>query len=80
MQELLAAVDRLPTEQREVLLLVAVEGMNYRDAAAILGIPEGTLTSRLGRAREALRRATADSSGTDGMIKEQGGDRARRHR
>jgi len=48
------ALDGLPPEQREALLLVAVEGLSYRDAADILEIPMGTLTSRIARAREAL--------------------------
>ena len=47
----------LPEEQREVLMLVAIEGMSYRDAAECLDIPVGTLMSRLGRARAALRAA-----------------------
>jgi len=48
------ALDDLPPEQREALLLVAVEGLSYRDAADILEIPMGTLTSRIARARGAL--------------------------
>ena len=48
------ALTNLPLEQREALLLVAVEGLSYRDAADILEIPIGTLTSRIARAREAL--------------------------
>jgi RNA polymerase sigma-70 factor (ECF subfamily) len=48
----------LPSEQREALLLVAVEGMSYGEAAAVLGIPPGTLMSRLSRARTTLRRLT----------------------
>lgn len=54
------AMQALPAEQREALLLVAVEGLNYAQAAAVLGIPVGTLMSRLGRARAALRRLTAE--------------------
>jgi RNA polymerase sigma-70 factor (ECF subfamily) len=53
--ELGRALDSLPSEPREALLLVVVEGTSYADAAAILGIPAGTLMSRLGRARAALR-------------------------
>jgi RNA polymerase sigma-70 factor (ECF subfamily) len=45
----------LPEEQREALLLVAVEEFRYQEAATILGIPLGTLMSRLGRARATLR-------------------------
>jgi RNA polymerase sigma-70 factor (ECF subfamily) len=49
------AFDALPQEQRAALHLVAVEGVSYQEAAATLGIPIGTLMSRLGRARAALR-------------------------
>jgi len=45
----------LPEEQRAVLHLVAIEGLSYQEAAAILAIPIGTLMSRLGRARAGLR-------------------------
>jgi RNA polymerase sigma-70 factor, ECF subfamily len=45
----------LHEDQRTVLYLVAVEGMSYQEAAETLGIPVGTLMSRLGRARQALR-------------------------
>lgn len=48
----------LPEEQRQVLTLVAVEGMSYQEAARVLEIPLGTLMSRLARGREALRAAT----------------------
>jgi RNA polymerase sigma-70 factor (ECF subfamily) len=56
----------LPEEQREALLLVAVEEFRYQEAATILGIPMGTLMSRLGRARAALR----DATGTGGTTAE----------
>ena len=55
-QDLLAAVNRLAPEFREVLWLVVVEGLAYREAAQILGIPMGTVMSRLYRARRELRR------------------------
>jgi RNA polymerase sigma factor (sigma-70 family) len=45
----------LPAEQREVLLLVALEDMSYAEVASVLGIPIGTVMSRLSRAREKLR-------------------------
>jgi RNA polymerase sigma-70 factor (ECF subfamily) len=48
-------VTLLPEEQRAALLLIAVEGLSYRDAAKVLEIPEGTVTSRLARARSSLR-------------------------
>lgn len=56
-----AAFDRLPEEQRTVLHLVAVEGLSYQEAADALGVPVGTVMSRLSRAREALRRWEAGS-------------------
>lgn len=52
------AMQELPSDQREALLLVAVEELSYADAAAVLAIPIGTLMSRLGRARATLRRMT----------------------
>jgi RNA polymerase sigma-70 factor (ECF subfamily) len=49
------AMERLPDEQREVIGLVLIEGLSYREAAAIIGAPVGTITSRLARGREALQ-------------------------
>jgi RNA polymerase sigma-70 factor (ECF subfamily) len=48
------AIDVLPGEQRETLLLVCVEDMSYREAADFLGVPIGTIMSRLARARRRL--------------------------
>lgn len=48
------AMQSLPAEQREAIALVLVEGFAYKEAAEILGVPMGTLTSRLVRGREAL--------------------------
>lgn len=48
-------ITRLPLEQKQVLLLIALEGFNYSEAASILAIPKGTLMSRLARARANLR-------------------------
>lgn len=55
MRDLERALARLPVEQREVLLLVALEDMSYEEAARTLGVPVGTVMSRLARAREKLR-------------------------
>jgi RNA polymerase sigma factor (sigma-70 family) len=55
LQQIQAAFMRLPDEQRAALHLVAIEGLPYQEAANALGIPVGTLMSRLGRARAALR-------------------------
>jgi RNA polymerase sigma-70 factor (ECF subfamily) len=49
-----AALARLPEEQRSAVALVLIDGMSYRDAAHVLGVPIGTLTSRLARGRDAL--------------------------
>jgi RNA polymerase sigma-70 factor (ECF subfamily) len=49
------AIARLPAEQRAVLLLVTLEEMSYEQVARTLGIPVGTVMSRLSRAREKLR-------------------------
>lgn len=56
LRELESAIARLPEEQRQVLLLVALEGIPYDEAALILAIPIGTVRSRLSRARESLRK------------------------
>lgn len=52
------ALRALPVEQREALLLVALEGLSYAEAAKVLGIPRGTLMSRIARARTTLRDMT----------------------
>jgi RNA polymerase sigma factor (sigma-70 family) len=52
--EVNAAMNTLPDEQREVLSLVAVQGLSYNEAAQILAIPAGTIMSRLARARAAM--------------------------
>jgi RNA polymerase sigma factor (sigma-70 family) len=58
-RDVLAALARLPEPQRAALSLIALEEFSYEEAAAILGIPLGTLMSRLARGREALRRTLA---------------------
>jgi RNA polymerase sigma-70 factor (ECF subfamily) len=56
--EVHAAMGRLPEDQRAALLLVALEGMSLAEAATTLGVAEGTLASRLARARASLRQMT----------------------
>lgn len=56
-RDVLEKLAELPEEQRSVLLLVAVEGLSYADAAKVLDIPVGTVMSRLSRARERLQQA-----------------------
>ena len=57
------ALARLPDEQRIAVGLVLVEGLSYKEAAEIMGVPLGTLTSRLARGREALQGLLADTTG-----------------
>ncbi len=62
LKDVARAIDRLNVEQREVLLLVALEGLSYREVATILELPVGTVMSRLHRARERLRRLTNEEA------------------
>ena len=54
-----SALAALPSNQAAVVLLVDAEGYSYREAAGVLGVREGTIASRLSRARRALERALA---------------------
>lgn len=58
LQDLVRGLNSLPVEQRIVVLIISVEGLSYSDAARILGIPAGTVMSRLARGRERLRQLT----------------------
>jgi len=58
------AISTLPVAQREVLLLVALEDLSYEETARVLGIPIGTVMSRLARAREKLRDLMQGKGGT----------------
>ena len=66
---------RLPSAQRDAFMLVAIDGVSYADATLILGVPDGTVRSRVSRARARLRRsaglAAAGRSGTPAPV--QGG-------
>jgi RNA polymerase sigma-70 factor, ECF subfamily len=59
-----SAMARLPEDQREAVSLVLVEGLPYKEAAEVLDVPIGTLTSRLARGREALQALL----GTEGEV------------
>ena len=69
MGEIATALERLPVEQREVLLLVALEELKYEEVARALGVPIGTVMSRLSRARERLRRILAGNEARDASLK-----------
>ena len=60
-----AGCELLPAPQRQVVLLVGLEGMNYKQVAAVLDIPIGTVMSRLHRGREALRRLMTEGGGVE---------------
>ena len=55
LRDLEAALTRLPEEQQQVILLVGLEGLRYEEVATILGVPIGTIRSRLSRGRDSLR-------------------------
>ena len=57
-----SALRRLPPEQRAVVVLVGVQGLDYRQAAEILDVPSGTVASRLSSARKTLRNALRDAA------------------
>ena len=61
LRQALDCLARLPDDQRRAVALVALESMSYAQAAKVLGVPIGTLMSRLARGREALRRMTDGS-------------------
>jgi RNA polymerase sigma-70 factor, ECF subfamily len=63
LSEVRTAFLSLSQEHREVLLLVAIEGLQYQEAAAILEVPLGTVRSRLSRARDALRQRLKSGAG-----------------
>ena len=56
LHELDRAIARLPLQQRQAILLIGLEGMRYDEAAVVMGVPIGTVKSRLSRAHEALDR------------------------
>jgi RNA polymerase sigma-70 factor, ECF subfamily len=66
--EVVAAVEKLPPLHREVVLLVDVEGFSYKDAAHVLGIPIGTVMSRLHRARQQLQKSLYDYALESGIV------------
>ncbi|HYL72261.1 MAG TPA: sigma-70 family RNA polymerase sigma factor, partial [Candidatus Dormibacteraeota bacterium] len=55
------ALSKLPDEQRLVVALVLIEGLSYKEAAHVMEVPIGTVTSRLARARETLQSLLGDA-------------------
>ena len=62
LRDMARALDLLPEEQRATLLMVAVSGMSYQECADALGVPRGTVMSRLSRAREHLHALLQDEA------------------
>lgn len=58
-----AALQRLSDEQRQAVLMVGLEGLSYAQTAEVLGVPIGTVMSRLARGRERLRQLLSDEPG-----------------
>ena len=75
-----AALERLPEEQRMVVALVLIEGYAYKEAAAVLEVPIGTVTSRLARARETLEALLGGAEGFAVSIPDESDDAGRRAR
>ena len=67
--EVVSAIEKLPPLHREVVLLVDVDGMAYKDAAQALGVPIGTVMSRLHRARQQLQKALFDYAVESGIVR-----------
>jgi len=67
--EVVAAVEKLPPLHREVVVLVDVEGFSYKDAAQALGVPIGTVMSRLHRARQQLQKSLYDYAVESGIVR-----------
>ena len=63
LSRMMAAMERLPDEQREVVALILIEGFGYRETAEMLGVPIGTVSSRLVRGRSALLEMVGASNG-----------------
>lgn len=69
LNEVRNAIACLPPDQRMTLMLVTVEGLSYGEAAAVVGVPVGTIMSRLARARVALQQALASGGADRGSVK-----------
>jgi RNA polymerase sigma-70 factor (ECF subfamily) len=69
LNEIRQAVELLPPDQRATLMLVTVEGLSYKEAAEVAGVPVGTIMSRLARARVALQQQLDAGGGVRGRAK-----------
>jgi RNA polymerase sigma-70 factor (ECF subfamily) len=69
-QQLVRALDQLPAEYQTVLMLWAIDGLSYKEIAEAVGIPIGTVMSRLHRARQRLSEQLRDYAKSEGIIRE----------
>lgn len=74
LRDLARAMSALPDDQRETVMLVAVEGLAYQDAAEIMSVPIGTVRSRLSRARSRLRQLMSGEAESEGEGEGERGD------
>lgn len=74
-EQIMAAIEELPENYRETILLVNVDGLGYDEAAAVLGVPAGTIRSRMKRGRTLLQKALWTQARDAGLIREQGASR-----
>jgi RNA polymerase sigma-70 factor (ECF subfamily) len=65
-RDILGLVQSMPEEHRSILLLIGVEELSYAEAAEVLRVPQGTVMSRLSRARERLRRMVEEGASAEG--------------
>src|SRR5918912_4505193 len=68
LSEVRHAIEHLPPDQRTTLMLVTVEGLSYKEAAEVAGVPVGTIMSRLARARIALQQHLETGGGSRGSV------------
>jgi RNA polymerase sigma-70 factor, ECF subfamily len=64
-QDMLGALEKVPVDQREALLLIVAEGLSYEEAAQVCGVATGTIKSRVNRARERLAKLLAVEKAED---------------
>jgi len=70
-EQIMAAIDELPECYREAIVLVNVEGLGYDEAAEVLGVPTGTIRSRMKRGRTLLQKALWTQARDAGLIAEE---------
>jgi RNA polymerase sigma-70 factor (ECF subfamily) len=76
-EQILAALGKIPPDYKAVVLLVDVEEFSYKEASGILGIPIGTVMSRLSRGRKLLREQLTAVAVSYGIVKDIGTEQGR---